>query len=190
MQRVAIDIDEVLAPFLPTMLKWRPPKQPLPKKFPYYYKQIYGITAEDARRMVAEFYDSEAFAEMTPIKGSQQGIKTLKDCDKRLYIVTGRQNFVRDKTEQWIEKWFPNMFADLVMTDSYTNQEIRKVDICKMLNIGLLVDDNIITCLDCQDAKIKALNFVGDPMYPWAEKSSMMMSSWGTVPELKNLRYL
>jgi len=44
--------------------------------------------------------------------------------------------------------------------------------------------------MDCRDAKIKALNYTGDPMYPWAEKSSMMMPSWSTIDELKNLRYL
>jgi 5'(3')-deoxyribonucleotidase len=178
MKKIAVDVDEVLSPFLPSLLKWRKPRN-LPKRFPYLYRDIYKISEEESRKMVREFYESQEFMNLEPIKDSQKVLKNLKE--HKLYVVTGRQNIVREKTENWIEKWYPGIFEDVILTNSFTSQEVPKSDVCVDLNIGLLIDDNFTNCVECISVGTKALNFVGDPVYPWCFESDISKKSWEEV---------
>jgi 5'(3')-deoxyribonucleotidase len=130
--------------------------------------------------MVREFYDSEAFANMTPIEDSLKALTELKK-DNKLFIVTGRQEIVRNKTEKWVHDNFPGIFSDVIMTNSFTRDEVSKADVCKMLNIGVMIDDNFGVCQDCLDNKIGAVNFIGDPVYPWCEESIISVKTWKSV---------
>jgi hypothetical protein len=178
--RVAIDIDEVLAPFLPTMKKWRPPQVYVPPKHRYIYRELYNISERESTTMVREFYDSEEFAKMPPIKNAIDAMIELKKNNK-LFIVTGRQELVRNKTEKWVHDNFPGIFSDVIMTNSFTRNEVPKSDVCKMLNIGLIFDDSMDVCRDCMDEKIGAINFIGDPVYPWCEETTISVRSWRLV---------
>jgi 5'(3')-deoxyribonucleotidase len=178
--RVGIDIDEVLAPFLPTMLRWRSPATKVPPRYPYLYRDIYKISQKESAKMVREFYESEDFAKMPPIKNSIDAMLEFKKNNK-LYIVTGRQEVVRDKTQLWIQENFPGIFEDVIMTNSFTSNEVSKAAACKILNIGLMIDDSIDVCQDCLYDKISAVNFVGDPVYPWCEESLISVRSWRLV---------
>jgi 5'(3')-deoxyribonucleotidase len=178
--RIAIDIDEVLAPFLSTMKRWRPPRVYVPLKHRYMYREIYKISEKESAKMVRDFYDSKQFMNMSPIKNSVDAMLELKKNNK-LYIVTGRQEVVRDKTQSWIQENFPGIFSDVIMTNSFTTDEVSKSDVCKMLNIGLMIDDNMAVCQDCMAQKIAAVNFIGDPVYPWCEETTISVRSWKTV---------
>jgi 5'(3')-deoxyribonucleotidase len=178
--RIAVDIDEVLAPFLPTMMKWRSPQRTLPPNYKYLYRDIYDISEQESSKLVRDFYESEDFATMSPIKYSVDAMRELKKGNK-LFIVTGRQKVVRDKTQLWIQDNFPGVFEDVIMTNSFTNEEISKADVCKLLHIGLMIDDSMDVCQDCLLHKISAANFVGDPLYPWCEESIISFRSWKSV---------
>jgi 5'(3')-deoxyribonucleotidase len=178
--RIGIDIDEVLAPFLPTMTRWRSPQRPLPAKYKYLYRDIYDISEKESVKLVRDFYESEEFVRMPPIKYAVDAMTELKKGNK-LFIVTGRQEVVRDKTQMWIQENFPGIFEDVIMTNSYTSIEIPKADVCKLLSIGLMIDDNFDVCRDCLDKNVAAVNFIGDPMYPWCEESIISVRSWKTV---------
>ena len=180
MLRIAVDVDEVLTPLLPTMMNWRKPKIPVPPKYPYIYRSIYDISEEQSARMVREFYDSEEFANLPVMPGSLECLTNLKKMT-RLYVMTGRQNVVRTKTEDWVNKNFPGIFTDVILTNSFTKNEVSKAELCKILNIGLLIDDNLPACYDCKDLKIGALNFIGDPVYPWCYKNPFSIKTWKEV---------
>jgi hypothetical protein len=117
---------------------------------------------------------------MKPIKNAVDAMIELKK-DSELFIVTGRQEIVRDKTEKWVHDNFPGIFADVVMTNSFTTAEVPKSVACKMLNIGLIFDDNMGVCQDCMNEKIGAINFIGDPVYPWCYESPISVKSWRLV---------
>jgi hypothetical protein len=117
---------------------------------------------------------------MPPIKNAIDAMIELKK-DNKLFIVTGRQEIVRNKTEKWVHDNFPGIFSDVVMTNSFTVAEVPKVDVCKMLNIGLMFDDSFDVCKDCLNEKISAINFIGDPMYPWCHESTISVKSWRLV---------
>jgi 5'(3')-deoxyribonucleotidase len=178
--RIAIDIDEVLTPFLMTMKKWRPPKPSLRPIHKYVYRDIYNISEFESTKMVREFYDSEEFAKMPPIKNAIDAMIELKK-NNELFIVTGRQEIVRKKTEKWVSDNFPGIFSQVIMTNSFTSAEIPKSDVCKLLNIGLIFDDSMDVCQDCMNEKIAAINFIGDPVYPWCHESTISVKSWRLV---------
>lgn len=106
--------------------------------------------------------------------------KLRRGADK-LYIVTGRQDAVREETEDWIDTFFPNIFDDVILTNSYTSHEVKKSDICRALNIGLIIDDNKGICDQCIEAGTDALNFIGDEIYPWCEESEISIKGWDTL---------
>jgi uncharacterized HAD superfamily protein len=180
MNRVAIDIDEVLVPFVKPMAKWRGLKMPPSNtRYKYVYREMFNITEEESRQMVEEFYRSPEFVQLQPIRHSQVGIVRLRGQSKKLYAVTGRQDSAREKTELWLDQHFPGMFDDLIITNSYTEHEIKKVDVCKSLALNLIIDDNIDTCIECAQSGIRARNFVGhEEMYPWCEHTGMSMYGW------------
>lgn len=183
MNRVAIDIDEVLVNFLFPMAKhnhkmhklWSKPK------YNYVYREIFDIDEVTSQKMVQEFYRSKAFMDLTPIPGSQKAMYKLHRKAKKMYIVTGRQDSVREETEAWIETYFPGIFDDVILTNSYTPHEVKKSDICRALNIGLIIDDNKGICDQCIGAGTDALNFVGDEVYPWCEESEISIKGWDTL---------
>ncbi len=175
MKRVAIDLDEVLVSFVKPMAKFRGYKIPTTKKYEYVYKDMFNITELESRNMVHDFYESEEFAKLKPIKGTCKQMGHLRDYADKMYIVTGRQDYARDQTEKWLRYWFPNTFDDLIMTNSYTDHEIEKHEICRSLALDSIIDDSFDVCTKCNRMNIDAYNIVGygDIIYPWSVHSNM-----------------
>jgi len=180
MNRIAIDMDEVLVPFVKPLAKWKNLKMPPNNtRYNYVFREMFDITEEESSKMVHEFYDSKEFKELKPIMNSQLGVIRLRGKAKKIYVVTGRQNKARQETERWLERYFPGMFDDLIITNSYTEHEVKKVDICKSLALNAIIDDNMSICKECEENGITAHNFMGhDEIYPWVEHSNMSMYGW------------
>jgi 5'(3')-deoxyribonucleotidase len=185
MARIAIDVDEVLVNFLYPMARSRRLGKPKKEKYNYVYREIFDITEEESQEFVKEFYNSQAFSNLKPISGSQNAMKWLRQRSQKMYVVTGRQDMAREQTETWIETYFPGIFNDVILTNSYTPQEVKKVDICRALNLGMIIDDNKAICDECLDNGIRAINFVGEEVYPWCEESDIMLKSWHNFPYIE-----
>lgn len=177
MNRVAIDIDEVLVNFLYPMAKHHHKKIRKPK-YNYVYREIFDIDEVTSQKMVQDFYKSRDFSKLTPIKGAQKAMYDIRWKSKKMYVVTGRQDSVREETELWIDHYFPGIFDDVILTNSYTPNEVKKSDICRALNIGLIIDDNKGICDECIDSGIQAFNYIGDEVYPWCEESEISIKEW------------
>jgi 5'(3')-deoxyribonucleotidase len=180
MNRIAIDIDEVLVQFLAPMAKHHHKVIRKPR-YNYVYRQIFDIDETASQKMVQDFYKSKDFLDLTPIRGSQEAMYLLRKRAKKMYIVTGRQDSVREETETWIDTYFPGIFDDVILTNSYTPHEVKKSDICRALNIGLIIDDNKGICDQCIEAGTDALNFIGEEVYPWCEESEISIKGWDTL---------
>ena len=168
MNRIAVDIDETLVHFLPNLAKFHNKKLPN-GKYRYLYRNIFGVEEKVSKSMVIDFYNSDAFHELKPIEGSQEKLVELRERASKLYIVTGRQYYVRQRTEDWIHKYFPDIFDDIVITNSFTQHEVPKVDIFKCLNIDTVIDDDSKVCIESALSGIKPYNYTHFPEYPWYE---------------------
>jgi 5'(3')-deoxyribonucleotidase len=178
--KIGVDIDEVLAPFLRTMLKANN-KKPVKYVYPYVYREILGITEYESQKMVYDFYESEAFKNMKPIRGSQAVLSALKKTDFELYAITGRQLRAEEQTFEWLDTHYPGIFTDCYLTNSFTRHEIKKVDIARILSLNYMIDDSIDICKECQNEGITALNFVGHPIYPWCIQTNISVTDWFDV---------
>ena len=177
MNRIAIDIDETLLHFLPNLAKYH--KCNLPSgKYSYVYRNVFNIPEIKSKKMVYEFYDSQEFMNLRPILGSRTKLKELRKSATKIYAVTGRQDYIRAKTELWLDIYFPGIFDDVVLTNSYTIDEIPKVEICRSLNIDTIIDDDYKVCLECLRSGIKPYNYTHLPEYPWAIESDFSLRSW------------
>ena len=180
-RKIALDLDEVLVPLLRPMAKWRGVQMPH-GKHPYLYREVFQCTEEQSQEILHKFYRSKDFLYLKPIPGAQRAMQILKntrDIDK-LYVVTGRQDIVRETTELWVERYFPGVFDDVILTNSFTEHEVKKADLCRALGVGLIIDDSYQTCDECRDAGIDAVNFIGfdDEIYPWCEESDISLMDW------------
>lgn len=179
MNRIAIDLDEVLVPFLRPLAKYH--GRELPKsKHSYVFGKVFNCPQEEAQNMIYEYYKSPEFLYTKPLLGSQAAMARFRTQVNKMYIVTGRQQIAREQTELWIQRYFPDVFDDVIFTNSYTKHEISKVDICRALSIGCIVDDSLDTCKECWENGILAVNFVGDAkhVYPWCEESANSVNGW------------
>ena len=136
-------------------------------------------TEEESQEILHKFYRSKDFLYLTPIPGAQPAIQNLRRKFDKMYVMTGRQEMARLTTELWIGRFFPGMFDDIILTDSFTENEVKKVDICRVLGIGYIIDDSIDTCNECIETGMEAINFIGEDVYPWCEPSEISMRGWG-----------
>ena len=177
--KLAVDVDEVLVNLLTPMAKWRGIKLPSQPKYKYLYREIFNCTEEQSQEILNKFYRSKDFFHLKPIVGSQRAMIHYKNNFDKMYIVTGRQEVVREATELWIDRFFPGVFDDVILTNSFTENEIKKVDVCRALGIGYIIDDSIQTCNECIESGMEAANFIGDDIYPWCEPSEISLRGWG-----------
>jgi 5'(3')-deoxyribonucleotidase len=176
--KLAVDIDEVLVNLLEPMAKWRGVALPTKPKYKYLYREIFNCTEEQSQEILHKFYRSKDFLYLKPIIGSQLAMHNYKKIFDKLYIVTGRQDVVRTTTELWIDKFFPGVFEDVILTNSFTENEIKKVDICRALGISCIIDDNMQICDECIESGMEAVNFIGEDVYPWCEPSDISLRGW------------
>ena len=183
MNRIAIDIDEVLMPFVKPMADWRGLKMPRHRGYRYVYREMFKMTEFESQKMVREFYESQAFEMIEPTEGAVEAVARLRHGATKIYAVTGRQQPVREKTEDWLGLHFPGLFNDLVLTDSYTEHEIAKVDVCRALHLDTIIDDNELNCLSCAYGGMTAIHFAGSEgvLYPWCDCTDSSVLGWGEV---------
>ena len=181
MNRIAVDVDEVLVPFLFPMAKWRGLTMPRKEKYSYLYRDICSIPEGESQKMVRAFYSSQAFKNLKPIPGAHKKLTLLREQTDKIYVVTGRQNIARETTEWWLDKYFPGIFDDLILTNSFTPFEIKKVDVCRSLALDTIIDDSIGICTDCISNGINAIHFVGEDVYPWCEETNISVKKWDEI---------
>ena len=181
MNRIAVDIDEVLVPLLEPLAHYHRRKLPQGVKYPYVFREVFKCSEAESQKMIREFYDSREFMELRPIRDSQYALAKLS-MNNVIYAVTGRQDWVRRRTEVWLNMHYPGVFHDLVLTNSYTPNEISKASACRALNLDVIIDDNYEICRDCFGEGVDVINFVGDPVYPWCtDDNGISIKSWNEL---------
>ena len=172
---IAVDIDEVLCPLLKPIMKWKRFEPTAGEDFnSHIYASIRKMSEDNTAK---EFYETEEFASLTPISGAQTGVAYLKARGHRLYAVTRRHTEARPQTETWLDTFFPFAFDDVLFTGS----DIPDSGVYRALNVGLMIDDNIQICRECETHHIRSVNFIGDPVYPWCTENDISVKRWDDI---------
>jgi len=188
--RIGIDVDEVLASLVVQLNSFY--NETYGTNFhiedyhSYNLENTWGGDNESAVGIVNNFYNSLYFDEIKPLIGSQQVIEQLSR-KNQLVAITSRPDFIKEKTERWIKRYFPKQFEEIICTGRYISSSRHvKSDICLTENIGLIIEDNLETCLDCVDNGIDAILFDK----PWnrngsiEDKGIIRVKNWDEVLEV------
>ena len=187
MNRVAIELDEVLFPFIRPMVKHfnkTIPKEVNSCRQRNVYKELLNVDESMCRKMIRDYSESEKFPMIQPMIGSQPILRLLRHRFDKIYIVSERPQYMREITEEWVNFHYPGIFDDIIFTNNYMNyRELEKYDVCKGLNLDTLIDDDEIDCAGCLHGGMNVIHFAGDngKVYPWSRYDQWSVLSWGDL---------
>ncbi|NCP77494.1 hypothetical protein GW819_02170 [Candidatus Gracilibacteria bacterium] len=91
-----------------------------------------------------------------PVSGSRESLLSLKEAGYELHVITARNELERKiGTNMWIEENFPGIFSGVHFSSHYSDDRRSKSEICKMLDIGMMVDDNLDFALEMAEEGIE-----------------------------------
>ncbi|MEF2175019.1 MAG: hypothetical protein V3575_00995 [Candidatus Absconditabacteria bacterium] len=159
---IGIDLDEVLCEFLDGVLRFHNDiygTNLVKEHFTsYMFWNHWGGTKQQAIDKVLDFYKSEYYSNLEIVPYSQK-ILTELSIHHSLYLITSRQNVVKESTIQRLNKNYLNCFKGFYFTNAYSNSgsESKKSIYCDKLKIDLMIEDSVEHALDCSLSSNKVL---------------------------------
>lgn len=185
---VAVDIDDVLFPLVPNLTAFANGRLGLdlsPGDYHTYdFCHVWRIPRNDAVDLTESFLSTHSL-EIPPLAGAQDAIAAIRSC-ARLIVVTSREERIRSQTESWLERHFPAVFTDLVMTGHRYRgrQPMSKGEACRRMRADWLVDDQIEHVESARSRGISAALF---GTYPWQPPDSAeyhhRVPEWTGIPD-------
>jgi len=158
---IAYDIDDVTVEFMPALLDFYNSKYNRNLMF----KDVFsfglwevgiGRTKEESVQIIHDFYNSDFFERMAFVNGAREGI--LKSSEKnQICFISARYSTVREKTSEFLLEHFP--MSKIFYSRSYIDPGKTKAEICKDLEIGVMIEDELNTAIECHEAGIRTLLF-------------------------------
>ncbi len=186
--KIGIDLDEVLADFLPALIEYHNATYGTflaREQFQSYkFWEVWGGTREDAIQKVYDFHKTSYFKNIKPVVGSQEAVGILKQ-NNDLVVITSRQDDVTKATKNWIAQYFSDIFSDIYFANHYSQNggSTTKRQICDSAGIDLLIEDSPEYALECLDSRRKVLLLD----CPWNKRSSELphgiyrVNSWNDI---------
>lgn len=187
---IAVDIDDVLADFTSAFLSYyNQENKTLYKKEDFNqpnWWESHDLPKESIMTYLFDFYQTDDFKDLSPIKDSVFGVDELSSRHK-LVAITARPESTRRATEEWFDKHFYGKFQEIFFTNLHIldkNNGLNKGEICKKLNVDLLIDDLPAFCNECSDNGIKSFVF----SVPWNANIELddcmtRVNSWKDIVE-------
>jgi uncharacterized HAD superfamily protein len=187
--KIGIDIDEVVVEFVRGYIKILARKgiaAEYEKTHSYNFWESYPITRDEAIKFADELFESEYFDTLELVSGAKEAINKLEK-NNELFFITSRPNYIKIKTQKFIEEHFPNSNISLIFSgDFHKSNGKTKAEICKDLGIKILIEDNKKYALECANNGIKTF-LINKPWNknPGFHENLIKVNSW---PEI--LRHL
>lgn len=172
--RIAIDVDDVLANFLPTLVKFhnKTYNTAFTKEHfkSFHLWETWGGTREEAMDKVFHFYETPEFENISVVEGAKEAVKLLKQ-NHELMVVTARPEELRSKTEAWINIHFPGLFSDIHIANRFSKSgpQTTKAILCETHGAEMLIDDSIDYALECVAPHRRILLFDN----PWNQRPEL-----------------
>lgn len=188
---IAVDIDEVLFPLVPELIKYVDQKHKVkltPKDFSHYSLEGIWPAGSAEGSIVFENYKNQVTTEVVPVKDAAEALGKLS-IKYDIIVMTSRDIKVEQITRSWLDRHFHEIFKDVHLLgnqhDSAPDQWRPKSKVCVELGVSYLVDDNLTAVKETSTLGVKALLF-GD--YPWNQtddlpKGITRVKNWQEVLE-------
>ena len=161
---LAVDIDDVLFSWTPTFLEYHNTTHntrltPGDRRSDFL-EEVIGITEAQMLDKIDAYIQTRHYVDAGPVPGAVTAIKELSKT-YRLVIVTARTVNYRGTTEIFIEKYFPNVFSDILysLRVDRPTEFIPKKELCRQVNAFALIDDSVRNLLPVVDAGMTGILF-------------------------------
>jgi len=188
--RIAVDVDDTMIDTIGSLILFHNDRYGTKLKqedfYSCWYREVWGGSKEEEIKKLNDFYKSSYFDGIIPISDSQKILISLVKKDVEFQAVTGRVYDLIEKTRICIKRYYPSIFSGIYHTNSYglTGVKIKKSEVCKKLNVDLLIDDDMNHVIDCTNEGIPVLVF----NKPWNQgtlpEKALRMNSWEELPDL------
>ncbi|PID87583.1 hypothetical protein CSB07_00700 [Candidatus Gracilibacteria bacterium] len=178
---IAIDCDEVLAASFQYFLDYFDIRKKDGKKAKFSDLKYYifcrndgflGENEEYIEKFIKLYLDDEKNLKLPPVSGALEGIKKLKKFGKKLYIITARQEFLKNYTKSWLGKYFGEVFEDIIFCNHEGGGVYKdKSQICKEVGATLLIEDNLDYALECSEKGVEVILFE-KPWNSWRKETN------------------
>lgn len=172
---IAIDLDDVLGNTAESLDKFHNLKYGTSLKLEdhttYALNELWNCSMDDTKNRIHEFFKSDFGENITLLDGSKDGVlKLSKKYD--LIVLTSRPIKFQKITEIWIEKNFPNLFKEVVITNkqySDSGRSKEKFEICHEKGIDLMIEDHLFYAE--QNANNNIFTYLFNK--PWNQKNNL-----------------
>eukprot|EP01086_Lenisia_limosa_P015528 TRINITY_DN5028_c0_g1_i1.p1 TRINITY_DN5028_c0_g1~~TRINITY_DN5028_c0_g1_i1.p1 ORF type:complete len:201 (-),score=37.73 TRINITY_DN5028_c0_g1_i1:9-611(-) len=192
-QVLAVDVDEVLVPFVENMSTFLnrefKTETTIEDYFSYEFDKVWKCSVDECQVKVNAYLQSEDFRSSKPIDGAREALTKLKE-HYTLVVVTSRLSSLKDFTEKWLEQHFPGLFEQALFGNHYGEGKRRKKsEMCMQVGAKMLIDDCLKYAIDCNDANIKCVLFDRNNSYPWNDSDDLpelttRATSWTEITNL------
>lgn len=187
---IAVDIDEVLFPFVPEIMRWHDRKYGtrlnIEQFASYQFWQAWGGTREQAIHKVIEYFLSADADQVLPFTDAKKTLENLKSFGIDLHIVTSRQLEVMPATIARIERHFPGIFNDIISVNHYSvsGKQSTKIAACRSVGAQLIIEDQIANAKECLAGGVNVIIY---GQYPWNKvglEGCPRVNNWAEVKDL------
>jgi len=99
------------------------------------------------------YYDHNL--EIKPVLWALEKLLEFKNKGYVLKVITARADDLENYTNLWLEKYFPGIFSEVYFANHFTDNHKEKSEICKDLNLSMMIEDNYDYALDLANNWIK-----------------------------------
>jgi len=170
--KLAVDLDDIVGDFLTNFILFHNKEYGSTLKredfHNYLYNEILKLSIEETKVRMHKFYDSNLCKEILPMPGSLTALPLLKKKGVKLFLITGRHNSIVDKTKEWVEENFPNIFSDIYHTSAHETNglKVKKSKVCLDLGAKTIIEDDWMHITDCASKGIKVMVY----NHPWNQR--------------------
>jgi uncharacterized HAD superfamily protein len=187
---IAVDVDEVLFPFIDVFLEDYNLKYSLnltkDQFHTYEFSGPLGLSVPETVDRIYSFQKTLGSSSVEPIETAREAIAQLAS-KFSLAVITARHSQFETLTTNWINEHFPNYFANISLVGFADIMEHpkTKAEVCIEFGASTLIDDSLYHLRQCAAVGIKGILF-GD--YPWNQTDELpegivRCSNWTNVLE-------
>lgn len=163
---LAIDIDGVVADYFSKFLEFYNKKTgknlSVSDWKTYNFWDSLPVSKEEGKKLMEEFYLRADFDEIQLIEGAKEAIIELAK-QNQIYVITARPLRWGEKTKKFFDKHFSGLPLHLVHSRDENDKTIYKREICRDLNINILIEDYGDIALQCAEIGVRV--FLLDYLY-------------------------
>lgn len=147
----------------------------------------YNWTSDEQKNFFSTYYEN-IIKKSNFMTGAKEVLIKLYNEGHELFIISSRGGFIENEIEITLELLKNNDLS--IFKDYYWNCK-SKSEVCKKLNIDLMIDDYDMVCKELIDNDINVIYLKDSPSLKIENKKVITLNNWGEIYKfikLKNLK--